>query len=125
MYIGQPPNQGRPLTCTKVIYTLSTLCRFLPVHLHADKVLTEQAPISSFWKDLFHHVAPVAGGVPHWNRAMGAREDQWLVREGQPKDSSWAHDALASSFLEGPRPKRAIPYLPPPPAPIPGMVDGT
>lgn len=44
---------------------------------------------------------------------MGAREDQWLVREGQPKDSSWAYDALASSFLEGPRPKRAIPYLPP------------
>lgn len=46
---------------------------------------------------------------------MGAREDQWLVREGQPKDSSWAYDALASSFLEGPRPTGAIPYLPPVP----------
>lgn len=46
----------------------------LPVNLHADEVLTEQAAnllvLEGF---LLHHVAPVTGGVPHWNGAMVGR----------------------------------------------------
>lgn len=47
----------------------------LSVYLHADKVLIEQvANLLILEGFLLHHVAPVTGGVPHWN---GATVDRW------------------------------------------------